>query len=44
MIKGQGPGLVNVLWAERKTTSFLTVGARKTTHNVLHHERTSTSQ
>ena len=21
-IKGQGPGLVNVLWAERKTTSF----------------------
>jgi len=20
--KGQGPGLVNVLWAERKTTSF----------------------
>ena len=22
IIKGQGPGLVNVLWAERKTTSF----------------------
>jgi hypothetical protein len=23
LTKGQGPGLVNVLWAERKTTSFL---------------------
>ena len=34
-IKGQGPGLVNVLCAERKTNKFLTLGARKTTPTIF---------
>ena len=34
-IKGQGPGLVNVLCGERKTNKFLTLGARKTTPTIF---------
>ena len=34
-IRGQGPGLVNVLCAERKTNKFLTLGARKTTPTIF---------